>query len=227
MWLVLSVLALIVALRFLLPVGVVRYLVSKGDRATSENQFADAITHYEGAVAVNPAHESAAAKLASAHFSLALQFDKAHEYGPAMAHYQSCLGSNPSNFSARNNLARLLILQHDYNGALRHLDYLRERLGQLPVEIEYYLFKNRGWANLELHNYGQAQADLQWALIKRDGAAAHYLLGRTYEESGQKPDAKRELSEFVRTIQNMSEETEQVEPQWIAHAQEQLTKGGS
>jgi hypothetical protein len=104
---------------------------------------------------------------------------------------------------------------------------LRERLRQLPVEIEYYLLRNRGWANLELHNYGQAQADLQWSLIKRDGAAAHYLLGRTYEESGQKTDAKRELSEFVRIIQNMSEETEQVEPQWIAHAQEQLTKGGS
>lgn len=227
MWLIVALLSMIVAFRFLLPFVVTRYLVSKGDRAIGEKRFSAAITYYEGAVAVDAAPELATMKLASAHFSLAVQADRAHEYGPAIAHYQSCLASNPADYSARNNLARLLILQqHDYNGALRHLDYLREQLSQLPAEFEYYLFKNHGWANLELHNYGQAQADLQWALIKRDGAAAHYLLGRAFEESGQKVEAKREWSDFVRIIQNMSEENEQVEPEWIAHAQEQLTKGG-
>jgi tetratricopeptide (TPR) repeat protein len=227
MWLALGVLLVIVGLRFLLPDAVARYLVSKGDRAVADKQFAAAIGNYEGAARVKPSHQSAQAKLASAHFALAIESDKKHDYAPAIAHYQSCIALDPANFSAHNNLARLLILQQrDYNGALRRLDYLRERLAQLPVGIEYYLFKNRGWANLELHNYGQAQADLEWALIKRDGAAAHYLMGRVFEDAGQKAGAKREYSDFVRIIQQSSEETEQVEPEWIAHAQEQLTKGG-
>ncbi len=226
MWLVLAMLLLIIALRFLLPGVVVRYLVSKGDRALGNQQFAAAISDYENALAVNAPPELVAAKLASAHFSLGLQSDKAHEYGPAIAHYQSCLASDSANYSARNNLARLLILQqHDYNGALRHLDYLREHLSELPVEIEYYMFKNRGWANLELHNYAEAQSDLRWALVKREGAAARYLLGRVFEDAGEKAYAKREWNEFIRIIQVTSEEYEQIEPEWIAHAQEQLKKG--
>lgn len=227
MWLALAVLLVVVGLRFLLPEVVARYLVAKGDRASSDQQFATAIHDYEGAVGVKPSHQAAQTKLASAHFALALASDKAHDYGPAIAHYQSCILLDPANFAAHNNLARLLILQQrDYNGALRRLDYLRQRLAQLPAGIEYFLFKNRGWANLELHNYGQAQADLEWALIKRDGAAAHYLMGRVFEDLGQKANAKREYGSFVRVLQQSSEETEQAEPEWIAHAQEQLTKGG-
>jgi hypothetical protein len=77
-----------------------------------------------------------------------------------------------------------------------------------------------------LKNYSQAEADLVWSLIKRDGAAAHYLLGRVFEEEGRKAEAKQQWDGFVRSLQNDSQAEEEVEPNWIAHAQEQLTKGG-
>jgi hypothetical protein len=52
--------------------------------------------------------------------------------------------------------------------------------------IVFNLFKNRGWANLELGYHRQAGEDLEWALSKRNGPAAHYLLGRVHDAQNRK-----------------------------------------
>jgi tetratricopeptide (TPR) repeat protein len=218
-WLAFGVLVLTGALRIWLPDVVARYHNRKGDEAFGNKQFAAAVLNYQQAVALKPSFEKA-------HFNLALASDKFHDNAKAIEEYERAIEFNPKNFTAHNNLARLLILQQkDYNGALRRLDYLRTNLTELPAAFQYYLFKNRGWANLELHNYGQAEADLIWALLKHDGAAAHYLLGRVYQEQGRNPEAKQQWNSFIQSLQNGSESEEEVEPNWIAHAQEQLTKG--
>lgn len=218
-WLALGVLVLTLALRIVLPDVVARYHNRRGDEAFGNKQFAAAALNYQQAVALKPSFEKA-------HFNLALASDKLHDNVKAIEEYKRSIEFNPKNFAAQNNLARLLILQQkDYNGALRRLDDLRSNLTQLPAEFQYYLFKNRGWANLELHNYGQAEADLIWALVKHKGAAAHYLLGRVYQEQGRTPEANQHWNSFIQLLQNDSEPVEEVEPNWIAHAQEQLTKG--
>ncbi|HLN97491.1 MAG TPA: tetratricopeptide repeat protein, partial [Pyrinomonadaceae bacterium] len=219
-WLALGVLVLTFGLRILLPDLVARYHNRKGDAAFNNRQMPAAVLNYQQAVALKPS-------FVKAHFNLAVAYDKSHDYSKAIEEYQRSIDFDQQNFVAYNNLARLLILQQkDYNGALRRLDYLRQNLMQVPDNIQYYLFKNRGWANLELKNYSQAEADLVWSLIKRDGAAAHYLLGRVFEEEGRKAEAKQQWDGFVRSLQNDSQAEEEVEPNWIAHAQEQLTKGG-
>jgi tetratricopeptide (TPR) repeat protein len=227
LWLALAVLILVIALRFLLPDLVASYLNRKGDLAFSNKQFAAAALSYQQAVALKPSLTKARLSLAKAHFDLALEFDKSHQYENAIGEYERCILADDKNYAAHNNLARLLILQRkEYNEALRHLNYLLQDLAKLPVEFQYFFFKNLGWANLELHNYSQAEQQLQWALIKRNGAAAHYLLGRVFAEQGRKAEAKQQWDSFIRSMQNGAAADEQVESDWVAYAQEQLTKGG-
>ncbi len=219
-----AVLLLIGGVRVLLPATVTRHLNSKGEQALNDKQYATAISNYEAAVRIDPS--SRQSRLTDAHFELAVDCDKAHDYPCATAEYERTIKLNPDHFLAQNNLARVLILyQKDYNGALRRLDYLRTRLAELPAESEYYIFKNRGWANLELHNYRQAQDDLGWALVKHQGAAANYLLARVHEEQGHRDQALGFFELFLAAVQRATDMDEQVEPEWIAHAQEQLTKG--
>ena len=227
LWLALAVLILVIGLRFLLPDLVANYLNRKGDLAFSSKQFAAAALNYQRAVALKPSLTKARLSLAKAHFDLALEFDKSHQYENAISEYERCILADDKNYAAHNNLARLLILQRkQYNEALRHLNYLLQDLAKLPVEFQYFFFKNLGWANLELHNYSQAEQQLQWALIKRNGAAAHYLLGRVFAEQERKAEAKQQWDSFIRSMQNGAAVDEQVEPDWVAYAQEQLTKGG-
>jgi tetratricopeptide (TPR) repeat protein len=222
-WLALAVLAIIVTLRLLLPGLAGRYLNYKGDRAFKDTQFDEAIWNYQRAEALDAG--SARLSLSKAHFNLGLQYDKARAYGEAAAQYQRTLDYDPANYAAANNLARVLILQEEPNRALALLNKLQENLASLPVEIQYFLFKNLGWANLKLHNYETARQQLTWALVKHRGAAAFYLLGKVYDEQGHKLAAREQWNSFVQLLQNSSAE-EEVEPHWIADAHEQLTKGG-
>lgn len=227
LWLALAVLVLTIGLRLLLPDIIARYLNRKGDQAFSDKQFAAAVLNYQHAVALKPSLTKARLSLAKAHFDLALESDKTHDYANAITEYERCILADGKNYAAHNNLARLLILQRkEYNEALRHLNYLLQDLAVLPVQIQYFLFKNLGWANLELHNYSLAEQQLEWALIKRNGAAAHYLLGRVFAEQGRKIEAKQQWDSFIQSMQNGAAAEEQVESDWMAYAQEQLTKGG-
>jgi len=215
-WLATAVLALTLVLRLVLPDLVSRYRNRVGDTAFSQRQFAAAVLNYQQAVALNPS-------FTKAHFNLAVAYDKVHDNAKAIDEYQRSIDFDPQNYTAYNNLARLLILQQkDFRGALRRLDFLRQNLAKVPNDIQYFVFKNRGWANLELKNLDAAKGDLMWALVKRDGPAAHYLLGRVYEAQGDKDNAGKEWEQCIQILQSNPDEEEELEPDWIAYAQEQL-----
>ncbi len=221
-----SVLALTLGISLLLPNLVARYRNHEGDRFFQNKQYADAVQNYQQAVALEPS-------FVKAHFNLALACDKARDYSNAMREYELTLGFDSKNYIAANNLARLYVLQaKNYDGALRILDSLIANLVDVPIEIHYYLYKNRGWAYLELHNLAQAEGDLFWALKKQDGAAAYYLLGRVYEEQGRIADAKNEWDHFIQLATKASPSIAkddrmeyEFEPNWLAYAHEQLLKG--
>jgi tetratricopeptide (TPR) repeat protein len=210
----------------LLPDLVARYRNRQGNQFYNDKQYSNAVQNYQQAVALKPAY-------VIAHFNLAQAYDRFHDYAKAISEYERSIDFDPMNYAAYNNVARLYVLHaKDYNGALRRLDYLQKNLAKVPTGIHYYVFKNKGWANLELRNYRQAEDDLLWALElrakeKRDGAAARYLLGRVYEEQDRKDDARQQWDKFIRIIQNNSETDDEVEADWSVHAQEQLWKGGA
>ncbi|MFZ0750585.1 MAG: hypothetical protein WAM70_14580, partial [Pyrinomonadaceae bacterium] len=76
-----------------------------------------------------------------------------------------------------------------------------------------------------LHSYAQADGELREALKqRRDGAAAHYLLARTWERQDEKNSdkAKEKLSQFLTILQQDSKQTDEVLPDWISYAQEKV-----
>lgn len=218
-YLALGVLVVTFGIRILLPDLVARYRNGKGNEAFKASLLPSAVENYQQAVALEPYYEEA-------NFNLALAYDKSQEYAKAIDQYKRTIAFNSKNYTAYNNLARLYILQSkDYNGALRLLDRLLSSIRELPPENHYYLFKNRGWADLELHNYREAEGELATAIqLKSNGAAAHYLLGRLLDEQKRSAEAKQQWNSFIEAIQNDPKQEEEVEPNWIGYAQEQLTK---
>jgi tetratricopeptide (TPR) repeat protein len=225
-WLAAGVLLFTFVIRSGLPDGVARYRNYQGNQSLANKQYFSAVQEYQQATALKP-------DFIEAQYNLAVAYDKSRDLPRALSQYELSINSDPKNYAAYNNLARLYILQNkDYNGALRRLTFLVNNFQELSQNNRYHLFKNRGWANLELSNYGQAAADLEWALQQRDGAAAHYLWGRVFEEQPSKNDQERQSNieksrqqwnSFITAIQHNPDQ-EEVEPNWIAHAQEQLGK---
>lgn len=229
-WLAAAVLLATFVIRAYLPDGVARYRNYQGKQSLADKQYFGAVQEYQQAVALKP-------DFIAAQYNLAVAYDKSHDYSKAISQYELSINSKPKNYTAYNNLARLYILHSkDYDRALRSLDFLRSSYKDLPVESRYNLHKNSGWAYLELRNYRQAGDEFEWALQalqQRDGAAAHYLWGRVFEEQNAKDEeerrsnrekAKQQWNSFIKAIQDNPEQ-EEVEPNWIAHAQEQLAKG--
>lgn len=225
-WLALAVLVLTFIIRAYLPDYVARYRNYQGNQSLEHKQYFSAVQEYQQAVALKP-------DFIAAQYNLAVAYDKSHDYARAISQYELSKNLNPKNYTAYNNLARLYILySKDYDRALERLDYLRSNYNDLAVDNRYNLHKNSGWAYLELHNYRQAGDELEWALKQRDGAAAHYLWGRVFDEQPGKEEeqqsnrdkAKQQWNSFIKAFLDNPEQ-EEVEPNWKAHAQEQLAKG--
>lgn len=225
-WLALVVLLITFAIRAYLPEGVARYRNYQGNQSLANKHYFKAVQEYQQAVALKP-------DLKAAQYSLAMAYDKSHDYPKAISQYELSINSDPKNYAAHNNLARLYILHSkDYDRALRSLDFLRNSYKELDDESRHNLHKNSGWAYLELGNYRQAADEFEWSLEQRDGATSHYLLGRVFDEQKVKDEkegqankvkARQQWDRFIQAIQNNPEQ-EDIEPKWIAHAQEQLSK---
>lgn len=163
----------------------------QGAEAYEKKQLTRAIDKYNHAISLDPT-------LAEPHYNLGNAYEDVLQYDKAINEYTEAILADQSFYRPYNNLARLYILQrNDYLGALKLLD----KALTLPINpadanldyVQYAVYKNRGWANIGLKNYRQAQRDLAQALTKRhDGISVHCLLAQTLEATANKDGALNE-----------------------------------
>ncbi|MFY9621587.1 MAG: tetratricopeptide repeat protein [Pyrinomonadaceae bacterium] len=218
-WLVISavVLALALGARLSLPLAA-RYYNNRAARAVERRDITAAVYDYRRALSFD-------ADYAQARYGLAVAYEDLHKYDEAIDEYSKAIILDFQFLQAHNNLARLLLKRgenKDYHNALQ---VLNNALDHSPRDeyLEYSLYKNRGWANYELKNYQQAENDLRAAVTRRkDGAAAHCLLGYLLEAQGKR-GAEDEWFDCV--AYTPGQETE-VEASWFSYAQEKMRERG-
>jgi Tfp pilus assembly protein PilF len=155
---------------------------------------------------------------AEAHYNLADAYEEIPDYVKALEQYQSAIDIDPTFYPAYNNLSRLYILREkDPGAALRLLD---RAISLQPKEpsVQYTLYKNYGWANLEMGQMGQAEQNLRIAVgLNPQRGSAHCLRAMVMNRQGKPNDALPEWESCLR----YSYQSE-VEPEWRNAAQEVL-----
>jgi tetratricopeptide (TPR) repeat protein len=153
-----------------------------------------------------------------AHYNLANAYEDIPDYDKALDQYQQAIDVDPTFYHAYNNLSRLYIMRRrDYEAALRLLDRAMS-LHPREASVQYTLYKNYGWANLRLGQFGQAETYLRLAvrLDSRRGSA-HCLLAELLATQGKTADARTEWESCL-----AYSDQEEVEPEWRHEAQEHL-----
>jgi tetratricopeptide (TPR) repeat protein len=191
-----------------------RFLNQEAFELQALGKLDEAIKSYERAINLDP-------DFAPSHYNLGAAFEVLGDYDKAISEYQTTIRLSPTFYYAYNNLARLFLLRrNDPASALR---LLNDALDVKPQEaaVNYTIFKNRGWAHLNLKCYGLAVSDLKEALKWReDGAAAYCLLAQSMEALG-KPGAKEAWESCVSYKAGQEHE---IEINWLSLAQERLTQ---
>lgn len=231
--LALLVLSITFGLWLYLPGVAARYFRRQGDRFMAEGLTQRAIADYQQAIALEP-------QSIQTHVALARAEEKAPDYSRAIEEYKSIIALaerigpsalDDSYYLTKIKLARLLILhQKSYHTALTILEDVEQRIDQVSRPNRklyfYFIFTYSGWAELELGHDESARGDFNAAISQREnGAAAHYLLGRTFEKSRDDKNANTQYSRFIKILQEDPSQREDVPLEWIGDAQEKLTKG--
>jgi len=205
-------LALIAVLVGALP-WMARFCNNRGVRLQQGGKLSDAIQYYQRALSFNSAY-------AEAHYNLADAYEEIPDYEKALEEYQRAIDIDLAFYPAYNNLSRLYILRRrDYGAALKLLD---RALSLKPKEktVQYSLLKNYGWANFELHNLGQAEQNLRFAVdLYPDRGAAHCLLAKVLDAQERATSAVGEWETCAAYSMN-----QEVEPEWRNEALERLGK---
>ncbi|MEG4031200.1 MULTISPECIES: protein kinase domain-containing protein [unclassified Microcoleus] len=141
-------------------------------------------------------------------YNLGVLYEDKNEYNKARAAYQ--LAVNAGFNKALNNLARLEILDRQYANALPLLEKA------LPLakddKIKYAVYKNLGWAQLELGRYEEANNNLKKAInISSDRSVAYCLEAVLLERQGNK---HKSLSYWEKCYNNLQSESSE-EQKWI------------
>ncbi len=108
----LGVLIIVLALRFSLP-SIAIYYNNWGLEFQKDRDLANAISHYQRAISLNPDY-------AEAHYSLGNAYEDLFDYERALSEYRVAVSIDDKFYDAYNNLARLYILhKKDYARALK------------------------------------------------------------------------------------------------------------
>jgi Tfp pilus assembly protein PilF len=185
----------------------------RGLRLESQS-LSEAAEAYQHAVSLWP-------KNADAHYNLGRVYEKSLKSNEAVGEYQQAASINPKYVLAFSNTGRLLILDGKLTEALRMLDAGVAGSSGDPYE-DVPLFKNRGWANLELGFLKDAESDLKHSLELKRTAAAECLLAKTYMRAKDEANAKR-MWELFRTdlvVQRSDPSMPKVEPDCIRLAEQ-------
>ncbi|MEG4082905.1 protein kinase domain-containing protein [Microcoleus sp. POL10_C6] len=141
-------------------------------------------------------------------YNLGVLYEDKHEYGKARAAYQ--IAVNAGFNQALNNLARLEILDKQYAKALPLLEKA------LPLakddKIKYAVYKNLGWAQLELGRYEEANNNLKKAInISSDRSVAYCLEAVLLERQGNQQKSR---FNWKKCYNNLSSEFPE-EQRWV------------
>jgi serine/threonine protein kinase len=193
--------------------AVARWFNNRGVYFRQGGQMTIALSNYQLAIVLHPGY-------AEAHYNLGDAYEEVSDYDKAMAEYRRAIQTNDVFYPAYNNLSRLYILQSDFAAALSLLDRAFELKPQ-DTAVQYSLYKNRGWANLGLRLFGQAERDLKRALaLRNDGGAAYCLLAQAQDGLGERDSAVRAWRDCVA----FGYAQKDVEPAWRSLAQERLMR---
>jgi tetratricopeptide (TPR) repeat protein len=188
-----------------------RYFNNRGVVHQQKGDIGAAIVDYRWALRFSPGY-------AAAHYNLGDAYEEIPDYVKALEQYQSAIDVDPTFYPAYNNLSRLCILrQKDYGAAMRLLD---RALSFQPKEpsVQYTLYKNYGWADLEMGQFGQAEHNLRIAAgLNSQRGSAHCLLAKVLEAQKRGADALPEWESCL----GYSNQPE-VEPEWRNEAHERL-----
>ncbi|MBW4683311.1 MAG: tetratricopeptide repeat protein [Microcoleus vaginatus WJT46-NPBG5] len=145
-------------------------------------------TQYEKAITLQP-------NLAIAQFNLATLCEDRQDWNCARTAYQKASQNGLS--AADNNLARLYILEGQYEPAVQ---LLSQSLKQANDNTKKYaILKNLGWALFGQKRYQQAQEKLQEAIaLDRHRAPAYCLLAQVLESQNQWKAAQVEWQNCLR-----------------------------
>lgn len=211
---------------------VAAYYNERGLSSRRRGDLTDAARLYRRAINLHPAY-------APAHYNLASVYEYWRRRKDAIAEYRRAVELDSGVGEPWNNLGRLYVLEgtkEDLSEALALLDeglkraLAAEAEGKSPANtpLLYALYKNRGWAEYKLGNYGAAEKDLRHAVMLRDkgeedqGASAHCLLGYVLREL-KSPEAADRWYDCI----SYSEGEVDVEPEWLIDAEQSLRGGAT
>lgn len=189
------------------------YYNNKGVLTQQAGDLKAAIGDFQWALRFSPGY-------AEAHYNLANAFEDIPDYDKALEQYQQAINTDPTFYPAYNNLARLYIMRRqDYEAALRLLERAVSLHPQEP-SVQYTLYKNYGWANLRLGQFGQAERYLSLAQrLDSSRGSAHCLRAQLLEIQARKAEARPEWEACLAYSNE-----EDVEPEWRNEANEHLGK---
>jgi serine/threonine protein kinase len=140
-----------------------------------------AIKNYEKSFQLKP--DSGVAR-----YGLALFYDNRGMYDLAQKQYKLAIQMSREAIPAINNLSRLKILDGEYNVAIT---LAQEGLKKIEnIKLKSSLYKNLGWAKLELKRYAEAKADLEKSTELDARTDAYCLLAQAQEALGEINDAR-------------------------------------
>jgi tetratricopeptide (TPR) repeat protein len=170
-------------------------------------QLTSAQRDYERALKLEP-------DLLPAHYNLGLLYEDLSDFDKAKAEYQIALQGGLD--AAYNNLARLYILDEEYDKAI---PLLLEGLKLTRDDaVRYDLYKNLGWARLGQARYDEALATLQEAIrLANEEAPAYCLLAQVLEAEESQGEA---LDDAWETCLRYADSSRPDEDLWLGLARQ-------
>lgn len=145
------------------------------------NQDDCAIKNYENSFKLKPDNWES-------RFGLGLFYDDRQMYNLAEKQYKLAIKMSREAIPAINNLSRLKIINGKYNVAIA---LAQSGLKQTEnIKFKSTLYKNLGWAKLELKRYAEAKADLEKSTKLDARTDAYCLLAQAQEALGEINDAR-------------------------------------
>lgn len=203
-------LTLVVAVVSAFP-RVARYYNNRGVQLQQQGQLGPAIQAYRRALILKSHY-------AAAHYNLGDAYEDIPNYEKALEEYQEAIDADFTFYPAYINLSRLYILRRkDYGAALSLLDHALNLKPEEP-SIQYSLYKNYGWANLELGQLGEAEQNLRLAeSLDSSRGSARCLLAKVLARLARPNDALPQWESCL-AFSNQPD----VEPEWRNEAREHL-----